>query len=144
MESFSVRGYERGEGRFVPSAIVRRVSVVTNIYVGNLSFNATDDDIRTAFEEFGKITSINIITDKETGRSRGFAFVEMSDGAEEAIENINGKEIAGRAVTVNEARPREPRSGGGNRGGGNRGGGGYGGGGGFGGSGSNRGDRGGY
>ena len=123
---------------------------MTNIYVGNLSFNATDDDIRTAFEAFGTITSINIITDKESGRSRGFAFVEMSDGAEEAIQNINGKEIAGRAVTVNEARPREPRGrSGGNRGGGggNRGGGGRSGFGGsstFGDSGGNQGNRGEY
>lgn len=94
---------------------------MTNIYVGNLSFKATDDEIRSAFEEYGKVTSVNIIMDRETGRSRGFAFVEMSEGAEEAIQNLNGKEIAGRGVTVNEARPRAPRGGGG---------GGYGGGGG--------------
>ena len=93
-------------------------SVVTNIYVGNLSFKATDDEIRSAFEEFGQVTSVNIIMDRETGRSRGFAFVEMSDGAEEAIQNLNGKEIAGRGVTVNEARPRAPRGGGGGGGGG--------------------------
>lgn len=104
-----------------------RVSFVTNIYVGNLSFSATDDDLRSAFEQYGDVTSVNIIMDRETGRSRGFAFVEMSDanGAADAIENLNGKDIAGRSVTVNEARPREPRSGGG--GGGYRGGGGGGG-----------------
>lgn len=112
-------------------------SVVTNIYVGNLSFKATDDEIRSAFEEFGKVTSVNIITDRETGRSRGFAFVEMSEGAEEAIQNLNGKEIAGRGVTVNEARPRAPRGGGGG-GGGGYGGGGGGGGGGYGGGGGGR------
>ncbi len=109
--------------------VVSRVSFVTNIYVGNLAFTAVDDDVRSAFEQFGEVTSVNIIMDRETGRSRGFAFVEMSDGehAKEAIENLNGTAIAGRNVTVNEARPRAPRgAGGGGRGGG----GGYGGGGG--------------
>ena len=113
-----------------------RVSFVTNIYVGNLSFKATDEDVRSAFEQYGDVTSVNIITDRETGRSRGFAFVEMpdSDGAASAIENLNGQEIAGRSVTVNEARPREPRSGGGGGGGRDYGGGAkYGGGGGRGG-----------
>lgn len=126
---------------------------MTNIYVGNLSFNASDDDIRGAFEQYGEVTSVNIIMDRETGRSRGFAFVEMADAenAKEAIENIDGTEIAGRAVKVNEARPRPPRGsggGGGGRGGygGGRDGGGYGGGrdgGGYGGGGRDR-DRGGY
>ncbi|MFK8115687.1 MAG: RNA recognition motif domain-containing protein [Rubripirellula sp.] len=104
---------------------------MTNIYVGNLAFTATDEDVRSAFEQFGEVTSVNIITDRETGRSRGFAFVEMSDseGAKEAIENLNGVAISGRNVTVNEARPREPRGGGGGGGRGG-GGGGYGGGGG--------------
>ena len=92
---------------------------MTNIYVGNLSFNASDDDIRGAFEQYGEVTSVNIIMDRETGRSRGFAFVEMADAenAKEAIENIDGTEIAGRAVKVNEARPRPPRGGGGGGGG---------------------------
>ena len=119
---------------------------MTNIYVGNLSFNATDDDLRSAFGQFGEVTSVNIIKDRETGRSRGFAFVEMADSANatDAIENLNGQEIAGRSVTVNEARPREPRGGGGGgygggRGGGGRGGGGYAGGG----RGGDRGDYGG-
>jgi RNA recognition motif-containing protein len=109
--------------------VVFRVSFVTNIYVGNLSFNAGDDDLRSAFEQFGEVTSVNIIMDRETGRSRGFAFVEMADGdsAAEAIENLNGAAISGRNVTVNEARPREKRGGGGGGGGGR---GGYGGGGG--------------
>jgi len=98
---------------------VFRVSFVTNIYVGNLSFNASDDDVRSAFEQYGEVTSVNIIMDRETGRSRGFAFVEMSDGenAKEAIDNLNGAAISGRNVTVNEARPRENRGGGGGRGG---------------------------
>ena len=90
-----------------------------NIYVGNLSFKATEDDIEDAFAEFGSVTSVNIIKDRDTGRSRGFAFVEMSDGREarDAIEAVNLKEIAGRAVTVNEARPREDRRSGGGGGG---------------------------
>jgi RNA recognition motif-containing protein len=102
---------------------------VTNIYVGNLAFTAADDDVRSAFEQFGEVTSVNIIQDRETGRSRGFAFVEMSNGdqAKEAIENLDGAAICGRNVTVNEARPRAPRGGGGGGGGGG-GRGGYGGG----------------
>ena len=106
---------------------------MTNIYVGNLAFTATDEDLRSAFEQFGEVTSVNIIMDRETGRSRGFAFVEMADGehAKAAIEDLDGAAISGRNVTVNEARPRAPRGGGGGGGGGGRGGGGgYGGGGG--------------
>ncbi len=95
---------------------------MTSIYVGNLSFDATEDDIRQAFAEFGNVDSVNIIMDRETGRSRGFAFVEMPDAgqAKEAIEKINLSEIAGRRVTVNEARPKtdRPRRGGGGGGGG--------------------------
>lgn len=98
---------------------------MTNIYVGNLSFRATEDDVRNAFASHGEVASVNIIMDKETGRSRGFAFVEMvnADEAAAAIEAVNGQEIAGRGVTANEARPRTdgPRGGGG---GGPRGGGG--------------------
>jgi RNA recognition motif-containing protein len=98
---------------------------VTSIYVGNLSFKATEDEIRSAFAQFGDVASVNIITDRETGRSRGFAFVEMPDAnqAREAIEKINLSEIAGRKVTVNEARPKadRPRRGGGGGGGGREG-----------------------
>ncbi len=81
---------------------------MTNIYVGNLSFRATEDDVRNAFTQHGEVASVNIIMDRETGRSRGFAFVEMTsaDDAASAIEAVNGQEIAGRGVTVNEARPR--------------------------------------
>lgn len=90
-----------------------------NIYVGNLSYNATEDDIRNAFAQFGQVSSVSVIKDRETGRSKGFAFVEMAhdDEGKNAIEGLNLQRIAGRAVTVNEARPREERSGGGGRGG---------------------------
>jgi len=104
------------------------------IYVGNLSFNTSADELREVFGEYGEVVSASVVSDRETGRSRGFAFVEMSDGAENAIEALNGQEVGGRTLTVNEARPREERrSGGGGGGGGGRGG--YGGGGGGGGRG---------
>jgi len=95
---------------------------VTNIYVGNLSYNATEDDLRQAFSQYGDVSSVSLIKDRETGRPRGFAFVEMSDEtqAKQAIENLNNAEIAGRRVTVNEARPREERGGGRRGGGGGR------------------------
>ncbi len=82
-----------------------------NIYVGNLSYQATDDDLRTAFEAFGQVASAQVIKDKFTGRSRGFGFVEMPSGEEgqKAIDGVNNQEIAGRPVRVNEARPREDR-----------------------------------
>ena len=91
-----------------------------NIYVGNLSFDATREEIEQAFSQFGAVESVNMITDRETGRSRGFAFVEMPSDEEgkAAIEGMNLQRIAGRAVTVNEARPKRDRqSGGGRRGG---------------------------
>jgi RNA recognition motif-containing protein len=91
-----------------------------NIYVGNLSYDATEDSVREAFAVYGTVTSVNIITDRETGRSRGFAFVELAytPVAAAAIEAINLQQIAGRAVTVNEAKPREDRGGRGGGGGG--------------------------
>jgi RNA recognition motif-containing protein len=102
-----------------------------NIYVGNLSYDATENDLRDAFGQFGEVSSVRIITDRQTGRPRGFAFVEMPDDneAKNAIEGLNLQEIVGRAVTVNEARPKSdgPRRGGGGGGygrGGGRGGGG--------------------
>ena len=98
------------------------------IYVGNLSFQATEDQVRDLFSEFGNIESIAMITDRETGRFRGFAFVEMEDSAANAaIKALNGKQVGDRELTVNEARPREERSGGGGGGyrGGSGGGGGY-------------------
>ena len=86
-----------------------------NIYVGNLSFDATENDLEHAFGEYGQVKSVNIVKDRDTGRSRGFAFIEMRDMQEgrDAVKGVNQREIAGRSVTVNEARPREERSGGG-------------------------------
>jgi uncharacterized membrane protein YgcG len=123
---FSFRRVDECWRRVVSLVAVTRVDFVTNIYVGNLAFNATDEDLRSAFEQFGEVTSVNIIQDRETGRSRGFAFVEMSNDADakEAIENLDGASIGGRNVKCNEARPRESRGGGGGGGGGGRGGGG--------------------
>ena len=86
------------------------------IYVGNLSFQTTEDDLKDLFGQAGPVDSVRIITDRDTGRSKGFAFVEMGDGAaEKAIAQLNGKELKGRTLTVNEARPMEPRSGRGSR-----------------------------
>ena len=86
-----------------------------NIYVGNLSFEATETDVENAFGEFGDVKSVNIIKDRDTGRSRGFGFVEMNnrEAGLNAIEALEGQQISGRNVTVNEARPRENRGGGG-------------------------------
>ena len=105
----------------------------TKLYVGNLSFNTSTDELEKIFGEIGAVQSTNVIEDRETGRSRGFAFVEMSSSeeAEKAITQLNGKEIDGREMIVNEAKPRENSGGGGGGrggygggGGGNRGGGG--------------------
>ncbi len=98
------------------------------IYVGNLSFDSSDADLNAAFAVHGAVTSAQVVMDRETGRSRGFGFVEMeqSADAEKAIATLNGTDLRGRALTVNEAKPQASRTGGG---GGNRGGGGGGGGG---------------
>ncbi|MFL7808710.1 MAG: RNA recognition motif domain-containing protein [Anaerolineae bacterium] len=99
-----------------------------NIYVGNLSYDTTQDQLQALFEAHGEVSSVNVITDRATGRPRGFAFVEMAteQAANAAIAALNGQEVDGRALTVNEAKPRESRGGdrgrGGSRGG-NRGGG---------------------
>lgn len=87
------------------------------IYVGNLPFSATEDDIHELFSQYGSVESVKLITDRDTGRPRGFGFVEMSEGASEAIAALNDKEFEGRNLKVNEARPREdrPRGGGGGR-----------------------------
>jgi len=113
------------------------------IYVGNLPFTAGEDEIRDLFAPYGTPSSITVVTDRMSGRSRGFGFVEIDDPeqAKAAIAALNGKEHGGRALTVNEARPQGERSGGGGRG--PRGGGGGGGRGGFGGGGGYGGDRGG-
>ncbi len=117
-----------------------------NIYVGNLVWDATADDLLELFEQHGKVARAQVITDRETGRSRGFGFVEMESDAEaqKAIEALNNFDHKGRALTVNEAKPREERSGGSGGGGGGRGAsrGGYGGPrGGYGGGGTDRGRR---
>ncbi len=85
-----------------------------NIYVGNLSYQLSEDELRSAFEEFGEVTSARIIVDRETNRSKGFGFVEMSDddAARAAIEALDGTELAQRTLRVNEARPKPQRSGG--------------------------------
>ena len=100
------------------------------LYVGNLTYNVTSSALEEMFTPFGAVRSAEVIQDRDTGRSKGFGFVEMADdnAAREAIAGLNGKEVDGRALTVNEAKPREPRSGGygGSRGGGGGGRGGYG------------------
>jgi cold-inducible RNA-binding protein len=113
------------------------------IYVGNLPWSTTSASLETLFSPHGKVRSAEVISDRETGRSRGFGFVEMETDAacEQAIQALNGVEVDGRAITVNEARERAPRSGGGGGGyGGGRSGGGYGGGGGGGYGGGGRGN----
>jgi len=94
----------------------------SKLYVGNLSFNTTTQDLETMFAEFGTVESTNIIEDRDTGRSRGFAFVEMAskEEAQNAISSLNGKENDGRELKVNEAVDRDKRGGAGNRSGGNR------------------------
>ena len=108
------------------------------LYVGNLSFDATEDELRQVFGQYGTVSSAQIVMDRDTGRSRGFAFVEMADGADEAIAAMNGAQLGSRTLTVNEAKPREG-GGGGGRGGYGGGGGGGGGRGGYGGGGGGRG-----
>jgi RNA recognition motif-containing protein len=100
-----------------------------NIYIGNLPFSATEDELKEVFTEYGQVNSVTIIKDKMSGRSRGFGFVEMADDgeAQNAIQGLNGKDFKGRGMVVNEARPREDRGdyrgggGGGSRGGYSRG-----------------------
>ena len=83
-----------------------------NLYVGNLSYRLTEDQLRSAFEEFGRVSSCTIIKDKVTGQSKGFGFLEMPESgeAEAAISNLNGRDLMGRKINVNEARPRENRA----------------------------------
>jgi cold-inducible RNA-binding protein len=105
---------------------------VKNIFVGNLSFNTNEDELRQIFEGYGQVDRVSILTDRDTGRSRGFGFVEMAsdEDGEKAIAALNGSQIGGRTINVNEARPKAERAGGGGFGGG-------------GGGGRDRGDRGG-
>jgi RNA recognition motif-containing protein len=95
-------------------------SQMKNIFVGNLSFSSTEQDIRRLFEAYGQVDRVNIVTDRDSGQPRGFGFVEMSDNSEgdRAIAALNGHEVGGRALNVNEARPKGEGGGGGNRGGG--------------------------
>jgi len=88
-----------------------------NIFVGNLPFSTNDDELREAFSKFGAVDSAQVIMDRETGRSRGFGFVEMpnNDEAQQAVTAMNGADLGGRSLTVNEARPKAPRGGGGGR-----------------------------
>jgi cold-inducible RNA-binding protein len=92
------------------------------IFVGNLSFNATEDAVRSMFAEYGTVDSVSLVTDRDTGQARGFGFVEMSNDAEagRAINSLNGKELDGRALNVNEARPKSDRGSGGGGFGGQR------------------------
>src|SRR5262245_52224202 len=119
--------------------LVRGKSMSVRLYVGNLPFSVSEQDLEELFGQIGVVESANLVTDRDTGRSRGFAFVEMDsrEAADAAIASINGREIDGRQLTVNEARPRENR-------GGSRGGGGFGGGRGFGGGGGRGGGGGGF
>ncbi len=91
-----------------------------NIFVGNLSFNTNEDELRTIFEPFGQVDRVSIMTDRDTGRSRGFGFVEMAsnEDGDKAITALNGSSVGGRTINVNEARPKTERSGGGGGGGG--------------------------
>jgi RNA recognition motif-containing protein len=93
--------------------------VSKNLYVGNLAFGTTQADLEQLFGQYGTVTKAQVVTDRETGQSRGFGFVEMASGGEEAIKALNLSSFQGRSITVNEARPREdrPRGGGGGRGG---------------------------
>lgn len=111
-----------------PFVCFRRVSfkgesekLVKKIYVGNLPYEATEDEVREMFAEFGEVQSVAMINDRDTGRFRGFSFVEMDDeAANDAIEALDGKDVGGRSIKVNEARPREERGGGRRDGGRNR------------------------
>jgi RNA recognition motif-containing protein len=121
----------KSDSRFFSHPKRERISMSTKLYVGNLAFQTTSEELQELFAQAGTVESASVVEDRMTGRSRGFAFVEMAtkEEAATAIDQFNGKEVGGRALKVNEAKPRENRSGGGGgRGfGGNRGGGGYGG-----------------
>lgn len=85
------------------------------IYVGNLPYSSTEDQLRGLFAQYGTVSSVNVVTDRETGRPRGFGFVEMETGGDDAIRSLNNHDLDGRSLNVNEARPREPRRNGGQR-----------------------------
>ena len=108
---------DAGRDLFTPSR--RGEQWIVNIYVGNMSYSTTEDELRSLFEEHGAVEDVRVITDRDTGRPKGFAFVDMSDDteAQAAMQALNGKEVGGRTLTVNEARPRGDRGGGGGGGG---------------------------
>jgi cold-inducible RNA-binding protein len=122
--------YVINEGYFQLISKEGLTNVANNLYVGNMAFSTTEATLRELFGQYGTVTKVQLVMDRDTGRPRGFAFVEMSNGGDQAIAALNGSQVDGRALTVNEAKPREdrPRGGGGGAGGGGRGG--YGGGGG--------------
>jgi RNA recognition motif-containing protein len=99
----------------LPSSNQQRIFKVKNIYVGNLSFGASEESVRALFEVHGTVSRVNIVTDRDTGQPRGFGFVEMANDAEgeKAIAAVNGTDLDGRTLNVNEARPKTERSGGG-------------------------------
>lgn len=107
-----------------PRATIERNVMATKLYVGNLTYDTTSQTLQDLFGQHGEVRTAEVVMDRETGRSKGFGFVEMSNdnGAKAAINALNGHDVGGRSLTVNEARPREPRSGGGGGGGGFRGG----------------------
>jgi len=107
----------------LPRFADRKKGPVKNIFVGNLSFNTSEDELRQLFEPFGQVDRVSILTDRETGRSRGFGFVEMANSEEgdKAIAGLNGSQFGGRTINVNEARPKAERAGGGGGGGRDRG-----------------------
>jgi hypothetical protein len=98
-----------------PASKFRKRTIMKNIFVGNLSFGTTEGTVRSIFENYGTVDRVSLVTDRDTGRARGFAFVEMNDDGqgERAISELNGRELDGRVLNVNEARPREERGGGG-------------------------------
>ena len=108
-----------------PYLLINQKLYLMNIYISNLSYGVDDADLNTLFAEYGEVTSAKVIMDRETGRSRGFGFVEIADEAmgQKAIDELNGAEYDGKVITVNVAKPREERSNGSGRGGYNRGGG---------------------
>jgi RNA recognition motif-containing protein len=106
-------------------SLIRAIEMAKRLYVGNLKYTVTSAELQELFDQFGTVSSAQVLSDRETGRSRGFGFVEMANDAEalRAIESLDGQEHDGRRLTVNEARPRTPGGGGGGGGGGYRGGG---------------------
>ena len=100
--------------------VFKQVQQMKSIYVGNLPFSATEDEVRDLFAGFGEVSRVHLVNDRETGRPRGFGFVEMADdgAAQKAIESLDQSDLGGRTLRINEAQPREPRSGGGGGGGG--------------------------